>query len=92
MADGHKKSFWSTLPGILTGAAALITAITGSIALYYSIHPISGGDKKPDGSGGRVDYMSRFVGTWLNENIHTRSYFKTLRKTIMKQAILKKAS
>ena len=42
MADDDSpqtKSWWSTLPGILTAVAALITAITG---LYLAIGP------KPD--------------------------------------------
>jgi hypothetical protein len=30
------KSFWTTLPGILTGLAALVTAITGIVALFIS--------------------------------------------------------
>jgi hypothetical protein len=29
MNDGSKQSFWTTLPGILTGIAALISALTG---------------------------------------------------------------
>lgn len=34
LAD-QKKSFWTTVPGILTGIAAIITAITGlTVALY----------------------------------------------------------
>ena len=32
--SGNKKSFWSTIPGILTGIAALITAATG---LYVAL-------------------------------------------------------
>ena len=31
-----KKSFWTTLPGILTGLAALITAIGGVIVALHS--------------------------------------------------------
>jgi len=30
-----KKSFWSTLPGVLTGIAAVITAIGGTIGVLY---------------------------------------------------------
>lgn len=32
-APGDHKPFWSTLPGILTGIAAIITALTGTFAL-----------------------------------------------------------
>ncbi|MGH9361933.1 MAG: hypothetical protein ACRD2T_08445 [Thermoanaerobaculia bacterium] len=32
MADETSKSFWATVPGILTGAATLITAIVGLLA------------------------------------------------------------
>jgi hypothetical protein len=31
----NKKSFWSTLPGILTGIAAVITAIGGTVGVLY---------------------------------------------------------
>jgi len=31
----NKKSFWSTLPGILTSVAAVVTAITGLIVIFY---------------------------------------------------------
>lgn len=31
----NKKSFWSTLPGILTGIAAVITAIGGTLGIMY---------------------------------------------------------
>ena len=27
----HRQSFWTTVPGILTGLAALITAVTGLV-------------------------------------------------------------
>ena len=38
MAEGHHGGFWTTLPGLLTGLAALITALTGA-AIF-----LSGGD------------------------------------------------
>lgn len=34
----EKKSFWTTLPGILTAVAALITAIAGLVAALNSTH------------------------------------------------------
>ena len=36
MADDDKKSFWSSLPGILTGLAAVLTAVGGLI--YHNQH------------------------------------------------------
>lgn len=36
-----KQSFWTTLPGILTGFAALLTAVTGSLVALYP-HGCSG--------------------------------------------------
>lgn len=41
---GGFLSFWTTLPGILTGLAALITAIVGAIGLWKSQ---SGGSSSP---------------------------------------------
>jgi hypothetical protein len=34
MSD-DKPSFWTTLPGILTGLAALLTAIAGLFAIHH---------------------------------------------------------
>ncbi len=46
-ADQSRKSaflsFWTTLPGILTGLAALITAVVGAVALWKT----QGGDSSP---------------------------------------------
>lgn len=43
-----KTSFWTTLPGILTGIAALITATGGIIAVLYQIGVIGDTDQKED--------------------------------------------
>jgi hypothetical protein len=44
MNDGNnsKKSWWLTIPGILSGAAVLITAITGLIGVLYQAGVFSG--------------------------------------------------
>jgi hypothetical protein len=34
---GHERSWWTTLPGVLTGVAALLTAVGG---LVVALHPI----------------------------------------------------
>lgn len=34
--DTHKKSFWKTLPGVLTGIAAMITAIGGILTIIIT--------------------------------------------------------
>jgi hypothetical protein len=34
-----EKKFWETVPGILTGIAAIITAVGGVIAIYYNVQP-----------------------------------------------------
>ena len=39
MGDENKKSFWTSLPGILTGVAAVIVAITGIVAAYNHSTP-----------------------------------------------------
>jgi hypothetical protein len=41
------KSFWATLPGILTGIAGILTAIGGLLVILYQIGVI-GPDKTPD--------------------------------------------
>jgi hypothetical protein len=39
---GDRKSFWTTLPGILTGIAAVIIAITGLVGALYAAGIIGG--------------------------------------------------
>jgi hypothetical protein len=39
MDNNKKKSFFATLPGILTGLAALITALTGLYLALHDRHP-----------------------------------------------------
>jgi hypothetical protein len=41
MGDDNKKSFWTSLPGILTGIAAVVAAVGGILATYYHIAPSS---------------------------------------------------
>ena len=43
--ESEKASFWATLPGILTGIAALITAVGGLLAILYNTGVI--GNKPP---------------------------------------------
>jgi hypothetical protein len=40
MNDDNNKSFWTTLPGILTGIAALLTAIGGIWVIYHDINDV----------------------------------------------------
>ena len=37
--DQQRPSFWTTLPGILTGIASLITALAGAVALFMHRGP-----------------------------------------------------
>jgi hypothetical protein len=39
MGDDNKKSFWTSLPGILTGIAAVVVAIGSILAAYNHITP-----------------------------------------------------
>jgi hypothetical protein len=41
--EGDRKSFWTGLPGILTGSAALITAVGGLVAVLIQVGAIGGG-------------------------------------------------
>jgi hypothetical protein len=62
-ADQSRKSaflaFWTTLPGILTGLAALITAIVGAVALWQTQ---SGGGNSSPTSPVRSVTLSATVG------------------------------
>ena len=39
MGEENKKSFWTSLPGILTGVAAIIAAVTGIVVAYHPTTP-----------------------------------------------------
>ncbi|MFZ0514391.1 MAG: hypothetical protein WAM14_22495 [Candidatus Nitrosopolaris sp.] len=41
LGDDNKKSFWTSLPGILTGVAAVIVAVGGILAAYNHVAPPS---------------------------------------------------
>ena len=47
----EQKGFWSSLPGILTGVAAVITALTG---LYVAVYNFTGDTSDPEDSGTEV--------------------------------------
>ncbi len=52
LAESEKKqSFWTTLPGFLTGVAALLTAVTGLLVAVYP-HAVSG---SKEGAAARAD-------------------------------------
>lgn len=40
--DSEKKSFWTTLPGILTGMAAVLTALGGLLVILHSANLLGG--------------------------------------------------
>jgi hypothetical protein len=46
-----KQSFWTTLPGVLTGIAALLTAVTGLLVVMYP-HGFWGSEGWVAGGGG----------------------------------------
>ena len=52
MGDENKKSFWTSLPGILTGVAAVIVAVTGILAAYNHVAPPSSPPSHGAASGG----------------------------------------
>lgn len=56
----RKKSFWSTVPGIITAVTGLITAIGGLITVLYSAGIIGGATMSPPPSNGprSVDTVS----------------------------------
>jgi hypothetical protein len=62
--EKENKSFWHTLPGILIGVAAIITAITGLLAIHPSppISPITITITSPK-DGDNVPYSTAVSGT-----------------------------
>lgn len=59
-----KKSFWQTLPGILTGIAAVITAITG---LYLVISPDN--KKTVPSPPAPTGLSENWAGSWICKTI-----------------------
>ena len=47
---GKKQSFWTTLPGILTGLAAVITSVTALVTVIASVMPEPPDKTTPDSS------------------------------------------
>jgi hypothetical protein len=48
MKKQEKQSFWTTVPGILTGVGALITAVAGLIVAINQIGKSGRGDQPPE--------------------------------------------
>ncbi len=55
---GKKQSFWTTLPGVLTGIAALLTAVTGFLVVVYP-HGFAGGKESPPAVVGSATETAR---------------------------------
>lgn len=47
MAEAESKSFWTSVPGILTGITALVTAVAGLLTVLYQIGLIGGQPPTP---------------------------------------------
>jgi hypothetical protein len=67
VADEH-ASFWATLPGILTGVAAMITALVGVAALIIGLRDGNGPstDHPNGGDGGDGSTVTMRVGDGLD--------------------------
>jgi hypothetical protein len=66
MGDENKKSFWTSLPGILTGVAAVIVAVGGILAAYNHVNPPSSSPSLPTSSSNPPSSSQQVVcGTQL---------------------------
>lgn len=59
--EEDRRSFWTTLPGILTGAAAVITALTGVAALLIDRDPPAARDERTVSAAGQATSPSAQV-------------------------------
>ena len=50
MSEAKSQSWWHTVPGMLTGAAAVITAVSGLLIALSQAGWLGGGDKADDAS------------------------------------------
>jgi len=46
----NKRSFWSSIPGVVTGVAGLLTGIVGLVTVLIQLD-VMGGDNSSDGTG-----------------------------------------
>ena len=53
-ADGGTRSWWQTLPGMLTAAAALISAVTGLVVAVRQLRSDDNGSSEPPGAATAV--------------------------------------
>jgi len=75
----NNKSFWTTLPGILTGIAAILTAITG---LYLALNRNDGGSsEKP----GKIQPNDQFEQTHETGNRNIQDEKMELRILLIKK-------
>jgi hypothetical protein len=72
MGEDNKKSFWTSLPGILSGIAAVITAVGTIIALHPSFIFTSPAQAQ---CGAQIPGVALF-GSWrwegINQGVHQR--------------------
>jgi hypothetical protein len=72
--DSKPNSFWTTIPGILTGVAAVITALTGLLALYRLNEPKSpdaGPRAQESRSGTAGSIASQSSAEWAGASTHS---------------------
>lgn len=61
-----EKSFLETVPGILTGIAAIITAVGGVLAIYYNVHPHSSPTSSTKAADATKDSLGKGTGSTNN--------------------------
>src|SRR5690349_12693670 len=65
MGDDNKKPFWTSLPGILTGIAAVIVAVGGILTAYNHISPSPSPASSPSLSSQQVVCGTQLPGITL---------------------------
>lgn len=80
MAENQEQSFWSTLPGIVTAVAALVSAAGVLIGSLAAVGVIGGDDGGGSGSAQtnpalpsgslsvRFDRVTQYGGAWVNDD------------------------
>ena len=76
MNNHDSKSFWLTVPGIITGVAALVTAIGGLLFTFYQIGWIG---KKTDSKQMEVKIDIIYVVGWVNDEFGKALNAATIR-------------
>jgi hypothetical protein len=83
-----KKSFWNTLPGLLTGVAGVITAIGGFLVVLHQIGII---EPKPNGMSNETSHGKTKIEHQIDEKVSESKPFQDPAKQVRNPTVLQRS-